>query len=279
MNIIVLLPEGEVLEKLLFVALKRCKRRLFALLDHEPANLNQLNEYISKIYEIAYRFNEDLDVNVVFRDPHVPDCTLIRYSSSDSKLNYPTIVVPDSELDHVKLQISTKPAISSTVNASYQQYKVSAVGGTFDHLHSGHKMLLTASVFVTARLLIIGVTGPELLKNKKFAEYLESYETRVKKVKAFIELINPELQVEFHQINDICGPTASVKDIDALVLSSESVKGGEYINKVRVEKGFPELEVVQIATIGGDEAGGFQNKLSSTQIRKKEYLGHQVSHD
>ncbi|KAG7862271.1 hypothetical protein KL919_001401 [Ogataea angusta] len=277
MNILVLLPEGELLEKLLYVALEHCRGKLFALLDHKPANLNELNNYMSKIYEIAYRYNEDLDVNVVYQDPHVADCTLIKHYSSNSNLDYPTITVLDSDLDDVQSQFSKKTAIAATVNASYQQYQISAVGGTFDHLHSGHKMLLTASVFVTARLLIIGVTGPELLKNKKFAEYLESYETRVEKVKEFIELISPKLQIEIHQINDICGPTASVRDIDALVLSSESAKGGQYINQVRVEKGFPALEVVQIATLGGDEADGFQTKLSSTQIRKKEYEKRQVS--
>ncbi|KAG7930219.1 hypothetical protein KL934_004913 [Ogataea polymorpha] len=277
MNIIVLLPEGEVLEKILSVALKRCRGRLFALLEQKPATLDQLNEYMPKIYEIVYRYNEDLDVNVVYQDPHVPDCTLIKYHLSESNLDYPTINVLDSDLDLVEPHISTKSAISTKVNSSYQQYQVSAVGGTFDHLHSGHKMLLTASVFVTARLLIIGVTGPELLKNKKYAECLESYETRVKNVKTFIKLIEPKLQIEIHQINDICGPTASVKDIDALVLSSESVQGGQYVNQVRKEKGFPELEVVQIATLGGDEADGFQNKLSSTQLRKKDYERRQVS--
>ena len=39
-------------------------------------------------------------------------------------------------------------------------YPVVALGGTFDHLHSGHKILLTMAASITSRELIVGVTGP-----------------------------------------------------------------------------------------------------------------------
>mgnify|MGYP002718671144 FL=1 len=39
-------------------------------------------------------------------------------------------------------------------------YPVVALGGTFDHLHSGHKILLTMAASITSRKLIVGVTGP-----------------------------------------------------------------------------------------------------------------------
>lgn len=34
-----------------------------------------------------------------------------------------------------------------------------AVGGTFDHLHAGHKILLTMTALSTRKSLIVGVTG------------------------------------------------------------------------------------------------------------------------
>ena len=34
-----------------------------------------------------------------------------------------------------------------------------AVGGTFDHLHAGHKILLTMTAWVTKKRLVCGVTG------------------------------------------------------------------------------------------------------------------------
>lgn len=38
-------------------------------------------------------------------------------------------------------------------------YDVVALGGTFDHLHAGHKILLGMAASVTERRLIVGVTG------------------------------------------------------------------------------------------------------------------------
>ena len=50
-------------------------------------------------------------------------------------------------------------------------YKVTALGGTFDHMHDGHKILLSVAAFLTSQKLIIGVTDQELLENKKFKQY------------------------------------------------------------------------------------------------------------
>lgn len=38
-------------------------------------------------------------------------------------------------------------------------YSHVAVGGTFDHLHAGHKILLTMTAWVTGKRLVCGVTG------------------------------------------------------------------------------------------------------------------------
>ena len=38
-------------------------------------------------------------------------------------------------------------------------YPVTALGGTFDHLHAGHKILLSMGAYITSQKLIVGVTG------------------------------------------------------------------------------------------------------------------------
>ena len=39
---------------------------------------------------------------------------------------------------------------------------VVALGGTFDHLHAGHKILLSMAAWISQKKLIVGVTGSAL---------------------------------------------------------------------------------------------------------------------
>ena len=99
------------------------------------------------------------------------------------------------------------------------KYEVTALGGTFDHIHDGHKILLTMAAFVTSKRLIVGVTDEELLVNKKFKEYLQNFDERCSNVQSFIDLIKPTLKTEIVPIKDVCGPTGTVPEIECLVVS------------------------------------------------------------
>lgn len=49
-----------------------------------------------------------------------------------------------------------------------RQYRVVALGGTFDHLHPGHKILLTLAAAITTERLVVGVTGPSDLPSPRW---------------------------------------------------------------------------------------------------------------
>jgi phosphopantetheine adenylyltransferase len=72
-----------------------------------------------------------------------------------------------------------------------------AVGGTFDHLHIGHKLLLTMTAFAIdaptdsddarrEKMLTVGMTAADLLAKKKHAELLQSWRTRTERTHAFL---------------------------------------------------------------------------------------------
>lgn len=69
-----------------------------------------------------------------------------------------------------------------------------AVGGTFDHLHIGHKLLLTMVAFALdlpnagekQKDITIGMTAADLLAKKKYAELLQSWRTRTERTHAFM---------------------------------------------------------------------------------------------
>lgn len=166
---------------------------------------------------------------------------------------------------NVQLPTATTPHSQE----KFGSVKVAAVGGTFDHLHDGHKILLSMARFLPTDRLIVGITGPELLKKKKHAEVMESYYTRQQSVIAFLQLISwDSCPYNIYEINDVCGPTGYVPDIDALVVSGETRSGGEFVNKTRQERGFSTVDVVEIGVIGDNVSELFDGKISSTDIRE-----------
>lgn len=55
------------------------------------------------------------------------------------------------------------------------EYEVTAMGGTFDHLHAGHKILLTMAAFITSRRLIVGVSGEYRSTSTFPHDFLQSF--------------------------------------------------------------------------------------------------------
>lgn len=156
---------------------------------------------------------------------------------------------------------------------SEHQFSVSAVGGTFDHLHDGHKILLLAAAFATLKHLIVGITGQQMLLKKKFAEAMELLDRRIGAVTKYLKEILPEsVTFSIYQIDDVCGPTGFVRDIDALVISEETRKGATFVNDYRRKQGFSELEVLSVDVLGsgGGEQDNWKGKISSTDMREEE---------
>lgn len=256
----------------------------------EKYSINELIIQLSHIYNTSYDLTTQnklfCSINVILEN-ETYDAILA--SKSWSKLLYSSNVdineIPKSYVDHISendricIPLQNPQVILKKNNknihnldSKFKEIPVVAVGGTFDHLHDGHKILLTASAFLTKKTLIVGVTGHELLKNKKYLEYLESYEKRIDHVKSFLYYVRPDLKLNIYEINDVCGPTARLEDIDALVVSLESAKGADFVNNTRSKLGWKKLQVYTIGIVGNSDSETFENKLSSTEIRKNEYL-------
>ena len=210
-----------------------------------------------------------------------------------------------------------KQAHSCFPTSQAKGHRVVAVGGTFDNIHAGHKLLLTATALLLQpipnassppRRLIVGITGDELLKNKKYVEYLKTWKQRQNDVVDFLisilsftrlrsaeeistlsfdepvvngKAIHTQLKscmitIECVEIQDPFGPTITDEDITALVVSGETRSGGKAVNDKRVEKGWNSLEVFEIDVLdaaetdeGPTKTDDFASKISSTAIRKR----------
>lgn len=251
------------------------------LIISQISNSDDLNFILSDIYSTirskATKLGLDytFEINVIFNklDVNVDQYTIVLKSNDVSVEKYEGVKSLD-ELIVEKQHIDNHKKSDNT----FQNFPVVAVGGTFDHMHDGHKILLSMASFLTSKTLIVGITGPKLLVNKKYKEYLESYHVREATVKSFITKISSEtIALDCYMIEDVCGPTGFIKEIDALIVSAESAKGGDFVNNFRKEKEFPPLKIIKIEVIGGqgNEENNWEGKLSSTDIRKEESMKKQ----
>lgn len=153
------------------------------------------------------------------------------------------------------------PQLQSPPNS----YDAVVLGGTFDRLHDGHRRLLKAAAELARVRVVVGVcTGP-MLENKELAHLIEPVEKRIEAIENYIKSIKPGLLIQAEPIIDPYGPSIVDEDLEAIVVSKETLAGGLSVNKRREERGLSQLKVEVVDLVF--EAGNGE-KLSSTALRQ-----------
>ena len=134
------------------------------------------------------------------------------------------------------------------------------IGGTFNILHKGHKMLINQAFKVAGKNgnVFIGITRGEITKRKMG---LKSYEQRKLSIKQYLYEQGFIKQTTIKPIVDKYGPSLD-GDFDAIVVTPETIKIAEEINQKRITNGKKPLQIVKIPFILADD--GFP--ISSTRI-------------
>lgn len=207
--------------------------------------------------------------------------------------NHPPLQV-QSHLEVTKLDLGSGNGVSYKISPpkvslsrrKWPTFRNVAVGGTFDHLHAGHKLLLTVTALLlnafdqmdasSDRSITIGITGDKLLEKKKFVDQMQDWDERQRAVERFLlgilELRLPTFRLKFtnrdsipdtggrvvrqqfesglainyDEIFDPFGPTITDPAIAALVVSGETRSGGDAVNDKRGAKGWPSLEILEV---------------------------------
>ena len=158
------------------------------------------------------------------------------------------------------------------------EHQTICLGGTFDHFHAGHKILLTVAALWSRERVMCGVTVPSMLTKKAFAHHLESYQHRCAAITNFVGVVRKSVVGVTVPIEDTYGNTVSVPELTALVVSAETQAGGEAINAERIRRGYKPMTIHAVSLVKASAAAADGDldsydpsgigKLSSTLIRK-----------
>ncbi|MFX1600717.1 MAG: pantetheine-phosphate adenylyltransferase [Promethearchaeota archaeon] len=140
------------------------------------------------------------------------------------------------------------------------------LGGTFDHLHEGHKLLLKTALSIS-KFVEIGLTSQDLLKNKQYASKLEDYQTREENLKTYIKSIADLKRISIVEIKNWADMDKYAQDpeYEGLVVSQETYKNAIKLNENREKKGLIPLVLIVIPLLKDQD----KNRISSTSIREK----------
>jgi len=144
------------------------------------------------------------------------------------------------------------------------RYRKVATGGTFDHIHAGHRRLLEES-FRVGQEVVIGLTSDAFVSRLgKKPDY--PYARRRAELKKFVKKHFPRRKFVIAKLDDYFGPGIANPEMEALVASPETSARLPLANKLRSEKGFPPLKLVAVDWIKAEDG----LPISSTRIRRGE---------
>ena len=219
------------LSKILTTALQKIEKTLYVQVTHlqfQASSAVSYNRIVDQIYFVSSKKAPRIDTRVILKD--FRDCLLgnivdstavttsksVDVSMSDCKLKCSAsdgsliLESADGVVGNEETEEISKRTSDNVINQAQEEkmYENVVLGGTFDRLHSGHKMLLSSAILRCSKRLTICVTDGPMIKTKKLFELIEPCEIRISKLREFLNDIEPRLQYNIVPITDPYGPTA-----------------------------------------------------------------------
>ena len=141
-----------------------------------------------------------------------------------------------------------------------------ATGGTFDYIHIGHIKLLSTA-FEISDHVIIGLTSDRFVKRYKLTSNIKNnYLRRLFNLKKYILLNFKDANYTILKLEDEFGPVISSSQIQAIIVSEETLVKVKQINKIRISNCLEPLRVIVVEIAKSSDG----KPISSTRIRNGE---------
>lgn len=146
-----------------------------------------------------------------------------------------------------------------------KQFKLVALGGTFDHFHIGHQSLFRKAFSISEKV-IIGITSDQFVSTKEYSSQIQSFFQREKKVVDYLKYKYPGKEYSIIELKNTYGPTISNLKIQALIVGPKTISGAYQVNQKRRQLKLPILPIIK-ANYQKSCDGQY---ISSTRIRAGE---------
>jgi phosphopantetheine adenylyltransferase/dephospho-CoA kinase len=255
------------------------------------AQQNELINVIPNIYRIASARAPQRDVRVIVERVlqqlhHVPEVLLTnecgdhkRIQQLQSELTRSCHVVTFGSVSNLPSAQSAASAMSSKATVSDEhlivqsdetlQYDHTCLGGTFDELHNGHKVLLNEALVRTKNCLVVGVTDDSMLRTKLLSELIAPVKQRIETLSRYLCDVNDRITYDIRPIHDPFGPSIELPHLQCLIVSDETLNGGKSVNRRREERGMAPLDlfVTKLLSEQCRQVSVEEDKVSSSSLR------------
>lgn len=151
------------------------------------------------------------------------------------------------------------------MKAKRRLFREVAVGGTFDALHRGHKILLRTA-FRAGDKILIGLSRNGFVQRLRKNHDVDPYPKRKRALISFLKKEGLLERGKIIPLDDPYGPTINNSTIDVLVVSRFTKKMADRINSIRRRRGLRPLSVVSIRMVLAEDF----EPISSSRIRAGE---------
>ena len=144
-------------------------------------------------------------------------------------------------------------------------YRHAGIGGTFDHFHAGHELLIRTA-FNKAEYVSIGIATDDFIQGKDLPNSIQPYNEREKSLKSFLTVNNLIGRANIFPLTDIFGTAITDQTIDTLIVTKETKPNALHINEIRKKYNMIPCRIITIPYIKGKK-----NKIiRSSYIRRGE---------
>ena len=147
-----------------------------------------------------------------------------------------------------------------------RRFRLAVLGGTFDHLHVGHRALLSTA-FRAGNEVAIGLTTDRFLAlhPKPSAPSIQPYAVRRRALARCLRRQYPHRRWRIVPLENPFGGSLET-DVGVLVVSAETREGGRAVNRERRRLGRAPVPIVVVPLVLADDL----EPVSSRRIRSKE---------